>query len=152
MKRTRRNRRGATILELGIVLLAFVVLTFGMLDLGLGVFRYHILANAARQGARRAIVHGALASNGLGSWGTGTINVVATDTAVPIVGGTTDGIQPMLVGCNLSQTWVNVQWIDGGNAQGNRVRVTVTSPYTPFMTLYLKPVTLSAASTMQIAH
>lgn len=150
MKSARVNRRGATVLELAIVLSAFVVLTFGMLDLGIGVFRYHVLSNAARQAARRAIVHGAYAT-ALGPWGPATIDVTADASGTPIIDGDGDGIQEMLVGCDLANTTVELEWIDASNAERKRVRATVTSPYRPFM-FFLVPVTLSASSTMPIAH
>jgi Flp pilus assembly protein TadG len=150
MKRSRRSRRGATVVELSIVLGIFILLTLGMFDLGLGVFRYHILANAARQAARRAIVHGASA-NLLGSWGPTSVSVLANESGKPIVDGPADGIQPILVLCDLENTRITLDWIDNNNAVGSRVRATVTSDYQPVLTL-LWPVTLSASSTMQIAH
>ena len=149
------GRRGASILEMSVVLSILVTTTFGMLDVGSGVFRYNVLNHAARQGARRAIVHGTLSSVE-GVWGPTTIGpVAATTTGVPIVDGSgpnsNDGIAKTLVGCDLAQTTIEVQWIDGGNNLGQRVRVTLTSPYKPFMT-FLTPVTITAASTMQITH
>jgi hypothetical protein len=149
-RRRRHPRRGAAILEMSIILSVFLTLTFGMIDLGMGVYRYHILTNAACQGARRATVHGSQA-NVLGVWGPTTIDVPATANGIPIVDGGRDGLQNMLVGCSLPQTRIKVEWIDGSNAEGKRVRVTVTSPYRPFMP-FLQAVTLIAASTMQIAH
>jgi hypothetical protein len=131
--------------------LAFLTLTFGMLDLGRGVFRYHILSNAARQAARRAIVHGDKATV-LGTWGKATVNCTADDTGQAIVGSEEDGIQPMLVGCDLANTHITLQWIDGSNSAGSRLRATITSPYEPVMTFMLFPITLQASSTMQIAH
>ena len=155
MKRHRKSRarRGATVLEMAIILMIFLVLTLGMLDLGVGIFRYHVIANSARHAARRAIVHGELAS-ALGPWGPGTIDVAASANGVPIVGATGEGVQPLLVGCDLSQTRVRAEWIDGGNAVGQHVRVTISSPYRPVM-LFIFPgttKTLSASSTMEIAH
>jgi hypothetical protein len=138
----------------------FTILTSGILDLGMAVFRYNILANAARQGARRAIVHGQLAPPlTVGVWGPTTIDKYASATGVPIIdggvrqdGGTPDGLKRLLVGCDLTQTKIKVEWIDNSNADGKRVRVTVSCPYTPLMTLLLKSVTLQASSTMPIAH
>jgi Flp pilus assembly protein TadG len=141
---------------MSIILTVFVILTFGMLDLGMGVYRYHIISNAARQGARQAIVHGANSTT-LGVWGPTTIGPVAANSSgVAIVDSTGDsdnraGLKPLLYGCDLSQTNIKVEWIDGSNAVGKRVRCTVTSPYTPFMP-FLSSVSLSAASTMPIAH
>jgi Flp pilus assembly protein TadG len=152
MRRARKNRRGAAVLELAIVLVVFILLTFGMFDLGLGVFRYHILTNAARQAARRAIVHGTNA-NVLGVWGPSQVSVQANANGTPIVDGSADGIQSMLILCDLEKTTITLDWIDHSNAVGSRVRATVISPYQPFMTmLLLWPVTLEASSTMQIAH
>ena len=157
MNRRRNRRRGASVLEMSIVLSVFLVTTFGMFDLGIAVFRYHVLSNAACQGARRAIVHGTLASVE-GTWGPTTINQFASSsgTAYPIINGSHDGIAKMLVGCDLSKTTINVQWLDStgsanGNSVGNRVQVTVSSAYTP-VSFFLTAGTLTAASTMQIAY
>ena len=153
MNRRRNRRRGATIVEMSIVLSVFLMLTLGMIDLGTCVFRYHVLSNAARQGARRAIVHGALANSALdgGPWGPTTIDVAATSTSTPIVGGAHDGIAGLLVGCNPAQTTIEVQWTKNSNAVGQPVQVTLSTPYTPVM-WFLTGGTLTAASTMQIVH
>ena len=146
-------------LEMAIVLFWFLVLTMCMLDFGVGVFRYHILSQAARHGARRAIVHGELALP-LGVWGPNTIDVPATANGIPIVGNGIvddeddhDGLQRKLRGCDLEQTRVKVEWLSGSNAVGEPVRVTVTSPYQPVLFLnILQPIQLSASSRMTIAH
>ena len=155
-KRRRHPRRGASVLEMSIILTVFIVLTFGMLDLGMGVYRYHVISNAARQGARQAIVHGSSATT-LGVWGPTTVGPVAANTSgMAIVDSTGDsdnraGLKPLLYGCDLSNTTIKLEWIDGSNTGGKRVRCTVTSPYKPFMP-FLSQVSLSAASTMPIAH
>ena len=96
MNRQRTNRRrGGTILELALILPIFLMLSLGMLDLGRAVFRYHVLNQAACQGARRAIVHGALADavKEGGPWGPTKLGPDAMTTAgVPIISGTRDGI------------------------------------------------------------
>ena len=154
MSKTRRkHRRGAAVVEMSIILMTFLVLTMGMLDMGIGVFRYHIVAQAARFGARRAIVHGDRATQ-LGSWGTATIDVAANANGIPIVDGVDDGIAPMLVGCDLSQSRIRVEWLEGGNSFEQPVRVTLTSPYTPIFSFIfpIATIDLTASSTMGIAH
>ncbi len=154
MSKTRRkHRRGAAVLEMAIILMTFLVLTMGMLDMGIGVFRYHIVAQAARFGARPAIVHGDRATQ-LGSWGTATIDVPANANGIPSVDGDDDGIAPMLVGCDLSQTRIRVEWLEGGNSFEQPVRVTLTSPYTPIFSFIfpIATIDLTASSTMGIAH
>ncbi len=154
MSKTRRkHRRGAAVLEMSIILMTFLVLTMGMLDMGIGVCRYHIVAQAARFGARRAIVHGDRATQ-LGSWGTATIDVMANANGIPIVDGVDDGIAPMLIGCDLPQTRIRVEWLEGGNSFEQPVRVTLTSPYTPLFAFIfpIATIDLTASSTMGIAH
>jgi hypothetical protein len=154
MHTTKKNRRkGAMVLELAIVLFTFLVLTMGTLEFGVAVFRYHIISNASRYAARRAIVHGELAS-GLGTWGTSAIDVFADATSEPIIDGAQDGISDMLTSCDLSETRVQVEWIDGSNGFEDAVRVTISTPYQPVL-LGLFPhaaITLRASSTMPIAH
>lgn len=135
-------------LETALVLTTFLILAAGTLDLGVGVFRYHVLAQVARHGARQAVVHGEMADV-LGEWGPGSIDVPATANGIPIV----QAIQPMMVSFDLDQTRVLVDWLDGTNEVGHRVQVTVTTPYTPILTFVLGGQrTLSATSTMRIAH
>lgn len=58
---TARSRReeqakGQAIVEFAFVLVAFVMLTMGIVDLGRAVFFHNMLANAAREGAREGII------------------------------------------------------------------------------------------------
>jgi Flp pilus assembly protein TadG len=145
-------RRGATLVESAVVLMVFLTLVLGMLDLGIAVLRYNTLSDAARQGAREAIVHGKLAPAGWkgGPWGPATIDVAASTTGIPVV----DAITPLLVGFNLSQTRIKVEWPGGGNDLQQAVRVTVSSPYQPMMKFIFgsQSFALTASSTMPIAH
>jgi hypothetical protein len=154
MRRTSRAniRRGISLAETGIVIVVFLFLILGMMDLGIGVFRHNTISQAARQGARQASVHGELALDGWngGKWGPTTIDQPATATGIPVV----ETIRPSLVGCNLKETRILVEWPDGGNRLEQRVRVTITTTYRPFFTSLLgnSPITLRASSTMPIAH
>jgi Flp pilus assembly protein TadG len=54
---TRRDRsRGQGLVEFAVVLPVIVLVVFGILDLGRGVFTYNALSQAARQASRTAIV------------------------------------------------------------------------------------------------
>ena len=53
----RRKSRGQSLVEFALVLPLFLLLVFGILDLGLAVFSYNSITNAAREGARLAIVN-----------------------------------------------------------------------------------------------
>jgi Flp pilus assembly protein TadG len=56
----RRNRQGSTLVESGLVLSITLLLIFGLVVLGLGVFSYQQTAAVTREAARWASVHGGL--------------------------------------------------------------------------------------------
>jgi Flp pilus assembly protein TadG len=55
--RRRHRSRGQGLVEFAFVLPVFLVLVMGIADLGLAVFAYNSITNAAREGARLAIVN-----------------------------------------------------------------------------------------------
>jgi Flp pilus assembly protein TadG len=135
---------------MAIVLVVFVTCVVGMLDLGMAVFRYHMLAEASRQGARLAIVHGKLADR-LGPWGPTGFTVSADDAANPLA----VGVRPLLAGMNPSDVTIQAQWPDAGNdsMSDHRVRVTVSTTYNPITLLVVRAgIPLQASSTMFITH
>ena len=91
------NERGAVLIEFALVLPLLLVLFAGMFDLGLAFQRYQAVTNAAREGARMAVLPGYstaevesrvrnyLAASGVP--GTPTI-VVSQITMTPVGGGT----------------------------------------------------------------
>jgi len=148
-RRTRsRDARGTTTVEMALILLLFLTLVLGMLDLGIGVFRYNLLAQAARQGARQAIVHGSLADR-LGPWGPQSYSGRGDDSH-PIA----DAVRPSLTAFDPSEVGIQADWIDGDNQFEQRVCVAVSAPYQPIMTfIFGSPTfTLQGTSTMPIAH
>src|SRR5262245_18994619 len=80
----RRRRRGAAVAETALTLMMFLTLTMGMMDLGVGVFRFHVISQGARHVARRAMVHGSMAS-ALGVWGPSTISSTGDATGVAAI-------------------------------------------------------------------
>jgi Flp pilus assembly protein TadG len=55
--RRRRGARGQSLVEFSLVIPLFLLLLIAVFDLGRGVFAYNTLTNAAREGARMAIVN-----------------------------------------------------------------------------------------------
>lgn len=53
---TTEERRGQSLVEFALILPVFILLLLGIVDLGRGVFAYNTVSNAAREGARLAIV------------------------------------------------------------------------------------------------
>ena len=144
------SRRGAALVETAITIMVCVTLIAALFDFGLLVLKHHLLAQAARQLARQAIVHGDLATE-LGTWGPGAVNVMASDA-----GEVGTIVRNNLVLVDPGSVSVQVQWIDGGNSVQvhDRVRVTVTSPEQLMLTQFFGDLvyTLTASSTMPIAH
>ena len=58
----RPNRRGVAVVEFALVLPFFILLVFGMIEVGRGIMVSQILTNAAREGAREAILEGSTTS------------------------------------------------------------------------------------------
>lgn len=154
-RRVRRiaRRRGATLLETAILLPIFLLLVLGMLDLGTAVFQHHVLCHAARQGARRAVVHGELATR-LGSWGPPGQASSTQGTADVDFHEIASVIRPLLTGFDPSSVTVAAEWIDGNNRLGSRVQVSVTADHHFLIVrmIGLDSITLEGQSTMQIAH
>jgi hypothetical protein len=165
-RRKRPIRRGAAMVEAAIVLPVFLTLCLGMIDLGIAVFQNNAIAEASRQAARLAAVHGAMAPSGWngGDWmatagvtGTTTYTVAGNDTGAIATAINGSGA---LAGLNPANVTIAITWIDGGdNVQTDtsdppRVQVAVSTTWSPviFYVFGNRTVTLSATSIMPIAH
>ncbi len=142
-RKRKPDRRGATALEMALILLFFLPLLLLMFDLGIAVFRYNVLAEAARQAARRAIVHGSMAHQ---PWGPEAFSGTATDPHELVAD---DDFQQFLNVLGPSDVNIEARW-PNGNREGKRVKLTITAPYRPI--LALPSFGLKAESTMLIAH
>jgi Flp pilus assembly protein TadG len=63
LRRRAQRRRGAAVVEVAVLAPLMVLLVFGMIDVGRALMVQHLLTNAARDGARAAILDGATASD-----------------------------------------------------------------------------------------
>jgi hypothetical protein len=147
------RRRGATIIEMALVLPVFLSLTIGMLDLGIAVFRQHALGHAARQAARLAVVHGEMADR-LGIWGPPEQPSLVQGTADTDFHEIAPTIRPLLSEFDLSSVNVAMEWVDGNNDLGSKLQVRLTTEH-HFLFAWiigLGSITLEGSSTMQIAH
>jgi Flp pilus assembly protein TadG len=112
----RRKRRGAAVVEFAIVAPLFFLLIFGMIEYGRMVMVQQVITNASREGARRAVLDGATATdvkttvtNYLSSAGiTGSADYVTLDPADPNSAGHR---QPVTV--EVSVPFADVSWIGG---------------------------------------
>ena len=144
--RTRRSRhirsRGQALLEFALVLPIFLSLLFLIVDFGRVVWATNSLANAAREGARYAIVHGGSASNPcpVGPSVPNVTNIPSASASCPYPSPSKqsiiDAVQAYAVagGGNVSVTVCYGSGCSGStdtagatNARGTSVTVTVTS-------------------------
>jgi hypothetical protein len=59
----RRNRRGAAVVEFAVVAPVFFLLIFGMIEFGQAIMIQQMMTNAAREGARYAVLDGSTSSD-----------------------------------------------------------------------------------------
>jgi Flp pilus assembly protein TadG len=135
--------------ECAIVLPVMLLALFAILDLGLAATRYNALAEAARQIARTAIIHGSLAPAEVGSWGPTQFVGTANDssTIVQSVHGRLPTMPANLVN-------IQVTWQDNDNSPRDRVRVQVSykhQPLVPGLTAW-GPIDLQSVATMHIVN
>jgi Flp pilus assembly protein TadG len=110
IKNFRDNERGSTLLEFAIGVTVFVTAMFGVLEFGRALWVHNALADAARRGARYAVLHS---------------NADVTQVKnVVVYGDPAGGSQPMLN--NLTTNNVNVTYSGFGLNQGT-VSVSITN-------------------------
>lgn len=139
--RAGRGDHGSALVEFSLIAFMFIVVLIGVVELGRMLLVYNTLANAARAGARYAIVHGG-ERTGTGSDGpSGPGSVSQVQTVVE------DYASAGLL--NTSDLTVNVSYPDSSNAAGSRVSVTVTYPFTPMVSYFNSMLSTTLGSTSE---
>jgi Flp pilus assembly protein TadG len=148
------GRRGAALLEMGLIGSLFLLLLFGLIVVGLGVSRYQRVAGLAREGARYASVRG-------GQYKQNTGNAAATQPSVDsYVRSKAADLDSSRLTCSVS--WGNpsdnpskmpLYLSDPTNNVWRRETVTVTVTYTWFPEMHWAgPITLTSTSTLPITN
>jgi len=139
----RKRQSGQAAVEFALTITSIFVLLIGMLELTMFVYTYSVLADAAKEGVRYAIVHGSSGQNGTGPSGGGSC---VTSGAV------IDNVKYYAAGSlhGTSNMTVNACYTDGNNQPGSAVQVTVSYPYEPFFGLGWPTVNVYANSAGRI--
>jgi len=144
-----RRSRGQALVEFAFVAPIFFLLLFGIIDFGRYVYYVQILNNAAREGARYAIVHG---SNSFQPTGppndpSGTaVAAVVRNYAVGVIGN--GAVFGVVSSWNKESGPLNN---DGTNKRGQKVRVTVTYSFSSLIPIVpIPPITINGESTLVI--
>jgi Flp pilus assembly protein TadG len=138
----RRPRRvfGQALAEFALVAPIFFLMLFGIIDFGRYVYYVQVLNNAAREGARYAIVHGDL---GVPSTGP------PDDSSGAAVKST---VRNYLVGViDAGALTINATWPAGTNLRGNLVTVQVDYQFRSVIPIVpIPPLTVRGESTLVI--
>jgi Flp pilus assembly protein TadG len=141
--------------EFALVAPIFFILLFAIIDFGRYVYYVQILNNAAREGARYAIVHG---SNGIPSSGPPAPGTTSSDPTGANVKAKVRNYLVGVVGQGTGALAIDVCWqppsaIDcsGDNGRSNPVRVVVTYQFRSVIPIVpIPPVTVEGTSTLVI--
>lgn len=148
------SQRGQSAIEFALTIVMLVVLLVGMLELTMFVYTYSVLADAAKEGVRYAIVHGASGTTPAGpsglpqtsaSWGTCSSSDSGSDSVVSAV--------KHYAALSLhSTTAINVFvcYPDKSNSPGSAVEVSVNYLYQPLFGLGWPKVNVAANSAGRI--
>jgi len=141
-----RRERGQALVEFAVVGIVFLIVVFGVIDVGRAVWNYNTLAQATREGTRYAIVHGARSSDPSGP-GSPHFSAPGTDAMV------TAEVEKYTAGLDTSALTVEAEWLDGSNLVGGRIQVTSHYVYEPiFDFLGLISFSMTSSSTMRITY
>jgi Flp pilus assembly protein TadG len=137
-----RARAGQSLTELPIVLVLFLVVTFGIVDAGRLIFMYNAVSLAAREGVRYAVVRGSASGH-----------AASADDITAYVQSKTVG-QPV----DVTETWCTAALACSSlptspfNDPGSSVAVTVHSTFTPVTPFVPGPFNLNSTSQMVISR
>jgi Flp pilus assembly protein TadG len=115
--RLQRDQRGATMIESALAIFIIVSVIFWTFELCMLVYTYTVLADAANEGVRYAIVHSGDTTN--------TINRVREYAAYSLH--------------DVSAMTVDVTYPDGPSTPPNRVQVRLAYNFLPFVSIFTNP-------------
>ncbi len=136
---TREPEMGQTAVEFALTVPVIILVIFGIFDFGRAVWYYNTLSEAAREGTRYAMVHGATSSSPVGP-GASSYTAPNRDTIVEGV------VERYAFGMDVSQVTVLSTWPDGGNKSGQRVNVEVQYTYAPLTGVILGGISIPLRS------
>src|SRR5437879_6328218 len=117
-----RRQRGQSLLETAMMIVVIFTVVFWVFELGWLMYTYSVLADAANEGVRYAIVHS-------GADPAGTQTKVQTFAAASMH--------------DVTAISIAVTAPDGSYTPPNRVRVTLTYAYVPFLPKYIGAATMT---------
>jgi Flp pilus assembly protein TadG len=144
----RRRQEGQAAVEFALVVVFLVILLVSILEMTMFIYTYAALTNAAKEGVRYAIVHGASTGTAIST----TAKSLSTPCSTAATGSLLSTVQTYaaLSLHNTSSMSINACFPDGDNKPGSAVQVSVSYPYQPIFGLRWASVTVSANSVGRI--
>jgi Flp pilus assembly protein TadG len=139
----RSRRDGQALVEFALVAPIFFLLLFSVIEFGRYIYQVQILNNAAREGARYAIVHGSLSlcPSGPPAPGTSTCDLVGNNIKA-VVRNNAVGV------ASTSITFPTLQW-DPNNGRESTFTIVVQAPFQPLIPIVPIPdVTVTGSSSL----
>jgi Flp pilus assembly protein TadG len=138
------KRRGQAAVEFALTIVFVMILILAAIELTVMIYTYSVLADAAKEGVRYAIVHG----TGVGAStcsGPGGGGVTCTDSGAANVTTTVSKFTALSFHDSTAMT-VTPSYPDASSVAPNRVRVTVAYQYQPIFGLGWPTMTVNAAA------
>jgi Flp pilus assembly protein TadG len=148
----RRLQRGQSSVEFALTIIFIVVLLVSMLELTMFVYTYSVLADAAKEGVRYAIVHGSSGTDSSGP-ASGTASITPWPTCnTQATGSLLSTVQTYAAASLHSTVTMHIYacYPDGNNKPGSAVQVSVNYPYQPLFGLSWPKVNVHANSAGRI--
>ena len=140
-KSSATSQIGQAMIEFLLSLLVLMIFVLACFETIMLIYSYNVLAEAAKEGVRFAVVNGANSGTPAGPT-TGTTSDCSTNvTPVKTVVKTYAG----LTFHDTSAMTVNVCYLDGNNTAPSRVQVTLQYAYVPYFKVPLTPTIYAAA-------
>lgn len=142
--KTKRGVKGQAQVEFALTVVFVMILIIASLEMIVLIYTYSVLADAAKEGVRYAIVHGtgvgASTCSGPGGSGVSCADSSAANVTAAVTKYTSFSFH------NSAAMTVTPTYPDGSSVAPNRIRVTVAYPYQPIFGLGWPTVTVNAAA------
>ena len=144
-KASHRRSRGQALVEFAFVAPIFLLMLFATIDFGRYIYYVQILNNAAREGARYAIVNGAESFTPAGpAQDDPAVEAIVKNYAIGVIGDSTV--------LDVNSFW-GTPPNPPSNNRGAKVRVTVTYDFHSIIPVVpIPPITITGESTLVVNH
>lgn len=149
MRAYRHDERGQALVEFSLVLIPFMLLLLGLLDVGRGIYTYNAASQAAREIARETAVHPCPTRAMCANLGTSASATATKNQQKSLVPGLTDA------GIDIDCVTIQNEVIDDIDCRPNRfIRTTVNVPFQPVTPLLgqLGPFTFTAVARIEMTN